>query len=421
MDIFNWFPKEGTQILFVLFLSFLIGLEREEHKLNDDHFAFGGVRTYPLIGMLGYSILFLSDGSFLPYTVGLVVIGAFLLLAYWHKVRDSGYANLTSEMTALTTYLVGGLVQKDFLWVATTVVVITMLLLSLKVFLEGMARKIAPDDILAFVKFLLLSAVILPLLPNEPMTILQINPLKIWLMVVAVSGVSYASYVLQKINIVSDSLFWSAVLGGIYSSTVTTVVLAKKSAITQVKSREFTGMIVLASGVMYLRLIVLLALFNRALFKELIGPFIILAGLAIGLGYLWSISEKKLLKQSSNTLETKNPLELGVAFVFGLVFILIMTASHFALNYFGQGGIYALGGIMGLIDVDPFVMGMTQGGSASVPLGVAANAILIATASNNFIKGIYAFFFSSKSTKAESFLGMFILAVLGITPILLNI
>lgn len=419
MDIFSWLPKEGSQILFVLFLSFLIGLEREEHKLNDDHFAFGGVRTYPLIGMIGYSILLISGGDLMPFVMGFVVIGAFLLLAYWHKVKDSGYAGVTSEMSALATYLVGGLVQKNFLWVATTLVVITMLLLSLKVFLEGAAKKIGPNDILAFTKFLLLSAVILPLLPNQVLTVFQINPLTIWLMVVAVSGVSYASYVLQKIYKKSDSILWSAILGGIYSSTVTTVVLSKRSK-SQGQPRVFTGAILIASGVMYLRLVILLGLFNQDLMRQLAIPFIGLFVLATGFGYLWSISLAKSLEPLSESLEVKNPLELGTAFLFGFLFVVMVIASHFALGYFGQAGVYTLAGIMGLTDVDPFVMSMTQSSPGAGSLAIAANAILIAAASNNLIKGIYAFFLSSENSRLQTLIFMLALSALGLIPIFIN-
>lgn len=419
MDIFSWLPKEGSQILFVLFLSFLIGLEREEHKLNDDHFAFGGVRTYPLIGMIGYSILLISGGDLMPFVMGFVVIGAFLLLAYWHKVKDSGYAGVTSEMSALATYLVGGLVQKNFLWVATTLVVITMLLLSLKVFLEGVAKKIGPNDILAFTKFLLLSAVILPLLPNQALTVFQINPLTIWLMVVAVSGVSYASYVLQKIYKKSDSILWSAILGGIYSSTVTTVVLSKRSK-SQGQSRVFTGAILIASGVMYLRLVILLGLFNQDLMRQLAIPFIGLFVLATGFGYLWSISLAKSLEPLSESLEVKNPLELGTAFLFGFLFVVMVIVSHFALGYFGRAGVYTLAGIMGLTDVDPFVMSMTQSSPGADSLVIAANAILIAAASNNLIKGIYAFFLSSENSRLQTLIFMLALSALGLTPIFIN-
>ena len=311
MDIFNWLPKEGSQILFVLFLSFLIGLEREERKLSDDHFAFGGVRTFPLIGMIGYSLSILSDATLIPYLVGLIVVSFFLLLAYSHKVKKSGYAGVTSEMSALTTYLIGGLVQHNLLWVATTLVVATIFLLSLKNILEGLAKKIDSDDILTFTKFLLLSAVILPLLPNESLTQFQVNPLKIWLVVVAVSAVSYAGYVLHKLGKKSSGILWSAILGGVYSSTVTTIVLARRSQTTD-QPRLFAGAILVASGVMYFRLMILLGLFNQDLLRQLGLSFLCLSTLAIAFGLFWARSERQENLILEETSQIKTPIYWNV-------------------------------------------------------------------------------------------------------------
>ena len=107
MKYLDWLAPEGIQILFVLFLSFLIGLEREEHKAaGGRYYAFGGVRTFPLIGLIGYSIALLSGAQLVPVTLGFLVIGAFLSLSYWHKLSTAEAAGVTSEMSGLATYLV---------------------------------------------------------------------------------------------------------------------------------------------------------------------------------------------------------------------------------------------------------------------------------------------------------------------------
>lgn len=420
MEIFNWLPKEGSQILFVLFLSFLIGLEREERKASDDHFAFGGVRTFPLIGMIGYSLSLVSDSTLIPFLVGLIVVAAFLLLAYWHKVKKSGYAGVTSEMSALTTYVIGGLVQHQLLWVATTLVVATILLLSLKNFLEGMAKRIDSDDILTFTKFLLLSAVILPLLPNEAMTQFQINPLKIWLVVVAVSAVSYASYVLHKLGQKSSGILWAAILGGIYSSTVTTIVLARRSQ-TEDQPRLFAGGILMASGIMYLRLTILLAIFNQELLKQVGPAFLGLFVIAVIVGFLWTRGDQPASIALVDVAQVKNPLEFSTALIFGSLFVAMLIATQYAVQYFGDRGLYTLAGIMGLADIDPFVMSLTQSAPSIGSIGIAANAILIAAASNNAMKGIYAFALSSKKSKLQSGLLLLALAGLGLIPVFIRL
>ena len=177
----------SLKIVLVLFLSFLIGLQREEHKAAGVSYSFGGVRTFPLIGLIGYSIALISGSQLLPLTVGFLVVAAFLLLSYWHKLSSTQTAGVTSEMSGLTTFLVGALVYYGHFWIATTLSVASLLLLDLKAALEKLAVRIAPQEILTFAKFLLLTGVILPVLPNQEFGRFHINPFKTWLVVVAVS------------------------------------------------------------------------------------------------------------------------------------------------------------------------------------------------------------------------------------------
>jgi uncharacterized membrane protein (DUF4010 family) len=417
MHVFDWLPREGFKILLVLFLSFLIGLEREERGGSNVRYGFGGVRTYPLIGLMGYAIALLSSGELLPVALGFVAITGFLLLSYWHKLVSSGVAGVTSEMSALTTYLVGALVSHDQLWIATTLSVASMILLELKAVLEGLARRVAPDDILAFTKFLLLTAVILPILPNEQFTPYQINPFKTWLVVVAVSGISYGSYVLQKLTRAQGGVLLTATLGGAYSSTVTTVVLARRAA-REEYPYLFSGAMLIASGVMYLRLAVLLGLFNRDLMTRLAPPFIALAGLAIGAGWLWSRKEGSSSGNVKREYEPENPLELRAAFLFALLFVAMLVATHLAVSYLGVSGVYTLAAIMGVTDVDPFVLGVSQAAPAVTPLGVASSGIIIAAASNNLGKGVYAYTLSPRQTGSKSLCLLLGLAVAGLAPLL---
>lgn len=416
MNYSEWLPPEGVHILFVLFLSFLIGLEREERKARDDHYAFGGVRTFPLIGLIGYSMALLSGGDLLPQTLGFAVVAGFLLMSYWHKLSSSGYSGVTSEMTGLATYLVGALVYHEMFWIATTLTVSSILLLELKAGLEDLAKRIEPTDILTFTKFLLLCAVILPLLPNEQFSQFQINPFKTWLVVVAVSTVSYGSYVLQRLTKDQGGIILGALLGGAYSSTVTTVVLARRSMREQQQTHLFAGGILIASGMMYLRLAVLLALFNRELMNRLALPFVVLAGLAMGVGWLWSRRGKVSTMKVVREFTPKNPLEINAALLFALFFVAMLVATHLAIEYLGQTGVYTLAAIMGVTDVDPFIMGMTQAAPTLTSLQMASSAILIAASSNNVVKGIYAFVLSPRQTGIQSLCFLLVLAVLGLIP-----
>ena len=415
----QFLPAEGFKIILVLFLAFLIGLEREEHKAGSGHYSFGGVRTFPLIGLIGYSIALLAGNQLLPEILGFLGVAGFLMLSYWHKLRTqplSDMPGVTSELSALVTYLVGSLVSQGYFWIATTLVVASMLLLELKEVLEGLTRRIAPHEILTFTKFLLLTAVVLPVLPNQAFGRFQINPFKTWLVVAAVSTVSYGSYLLLQATKGSGILL-SAVLGGAYSSTVTTVALAKRAS-REARPHLFSGATLMASAMMYLRLTILVGIFNETLLRLLWAPFLSLALAAGVAGWLWSRIPDGSHEELHRQFQHENPLELRAAFLFAGLFILILVVTQLVLAYLGDRGVYMLAGIMGVTDVDPFIMGMTQGAGSTAPLSVAAAAIVLAAASNNLVKGIYAYVFSDRPTGVHSLIFLAALALAGLLPLL---
>ncbi len=416
MDIYRQLPPDAIKIVLVLFLSFLIGLEREEHKASGSSYSFGGVRTFPLIGLIGYSVALIAGTILLPLAVGLLVVAAFLLLSYWHKISTDKAAGVTSEMSGLATFLVGALVCYDHLWIATTLGVASLLLLDLKEALEKLAARVAPNEILTFAKFLLLSVVILPILPHQEFTQFHLNPFKTWLVVVAISAISYLSYVLQKLTKGQGGVVLAALLGGAYSSTVTTVVMARRAKREQ-RSNLFTGGILIASGVMYLRLVILLAPFNRQLMAELYIPFLAIAVLAVAGGWLWTRRTDLSAKDIQRESEPKNPLDLLTAFFFAALFLVMLVATQLAVTYLGRAGVNTLAAVMGVSDVDPFIMGLTQAAGTLTPVKVAAAAVAIAASSNNLVKGIYAYSLADRKTGIQSLVMLVALAALGLIPL----
>jgi uncharacterized membrane protein (DUF4010 family) len=416
MNIYDHIPPDAIKITLVLFLSFLIGLEREERKGTGRTYSFGGIRTFPLIGLVGYSAAVVSGPQMLPLAAGFLVIAGFLLLSYWHKLTTAEPGGATTEMSGLATFLVGALACYGHLWIATTLGVACLLFLDLKEVLEKLATRIAPVEILTFTKFLFLSAVVLPILPNREYSQFHINPFKTWLVVVAISTVSYASYVLQKLTKGQGGIVLAALLGGAYSSTVTTVVLARRAA-QEHRPHLFAGGILIASAMMYLRMVILLALFNRDLMLILYIPFLTLAGGAVAIGWLWTRRADKDAQDLQPESEPKNPLDLLTAFLFAALFLVMLIATQLAVTYLGRAGVNSLAVLMGMTDVDPFIMGLTQAAGTLTPLKVAAAAVVIATASNNVMKGIYAYSLADRKTGLQSLLLLLGLAAVGLLPL----
>jgi len=415
-SLFHYIPTEGAKILLVLFLSFLVGLEREEHKAASEQHGFGGVRTFPLIGLFAYAMGLISAGNLIMPGIGLAVVGVFLWQSYKFKLECSPQAGMTSEVGGLVIYTVGVLVYQEQYWIATTITVLGVLLLDLKEALENLTKRVPGDELLTFAKFLVLTAVILPVVPNHTFGSFGFNPMKTWLVVVAVSGISYGSYLLQKATHDKGGVMLSALIGGAYSSTLTTVVLAKRGK-GRSQPHLFAGATLAACGMMYLRLLALLAIFNRALLNKLGVPFLVLAAAGVLGGWAWSLRKEPGAESEGQSEPQGNPLELKAAFVFGSLFVAMLVITHYALIYLGRAGFYSLAALMGVTDVDPFILSLTQSAGTLTPVEVAAGGVAIAAASNNLIKGIYARSFSDKHTGMESLALLVAFAFLGLAAL----
>lgn len=400
-ELKNLVPDSLAAILITLALSFLIGLEREEHALGK-YYNFGGVRTFPIIGLCGYLMARLTQGQPLILGVGIFVLGSLLWLSYRKKLENSSSAGMTSEVSGLFTFLMGALIFQGALWEATALAVVVLLLLELKAWLESLARKVPPEEIFTFTRFLLISAVILPIVPDRNFTNLQINPFHTWLIVVAISSLSYVAYVAENILGRNRGLVLMAIFGGIYSSTSTTVVLVKRSR-GEKSNHLFSGAIIIASGFMYFRLVILLCIFNWNLAQLLLIPFLALGLLLSLVGGVWTaIWKNKESSPNHQEFQGRNPLELKAALVFAVLFSAMSIASVLVIQYLGNKGILILSFLTGLVDVDPVVMSLTQNAGEVVNELTAAKSIIVATASNNLMKGIYAATLGKFSVRKQS-------------------
>jgi uncharacterized membrane protein (DUF4010 family) len=169
---------------------------------------------------------------------------------------------------------------------------------------------------------------------------------------------------------------------------------------------------------MYLRLAVLVGIFNWDLLRLLGGPFLILAGAAGLAGFLWSRRQNGHPGKLRRQFQHHNPLELRAAFFFAGIFLLILVVTRLAFSYLGNSGAYVLGAVIGFGDVDPFVLSMTEAADSAIRLNVVAGAITLAAASNNVAKGIYAYSFGDRKAGVQSLTLLLLLALAGLTPLL---
>lgn len=393
-----YIPEELINFFLTLLFALLIGLEqRVHHEEESESHLFGTDRTFALIGMLGFMLYIIDRESLRAYLAGGVILSLWLGLYYYFKMSRTGDFGMTSVVTALVVYALPPLIFTQRKVLVLSIFVSIIILIEIKKHLKRLARKFDEEEFLTLAKFIVLSGVILPLLPKEKIASwLPVSLYEIWFAVIVVSGISYVSYILRKFIFPHKGLLISALLGGFYSSTATTFILSKKSRGTP-RPYRFAAAILSATGMMFIRLWLLALIFNRSISLMLL-PY--LAGLAmfsfITVIILW---KKEDPVNAEVSWENKNPLELKAALIFGFLFILFSVITHYALQHYGTGGLHWLALITGMTDIDPFILNLLQPGVYAIPGDEIVRAILLATASNNFMKMLYALMLGDKKLR----------------------
>ncbi|MDD5249842.1 MAG: DUF4010 domain-containing protein [Rhodocyclaceae bacterium] len=409
-----------ANFVLVLALGFFFGLAFEDFYSRGGKERPGGVRTFPLLALAGALLYRMEPASLLPFSVGLLVIGAWLTAYYWRHLAQTsseGHSNagLMVLICNVLAYLLGPAVMVGPPWVAIAVTVGAVLLLAARERLHELARRIELAEIVTAGKFLILTGLIMPILPNEPVTgLTQITPHQLWLAVLAVCTVSYASYLLQRYVAPQGAGWWVALLGGLYSSTATTVVLARRAGAEPATLRMAQTGIVLATAVMYLRLLVIIALLNWTLAMTLAPVLLVLSAIGFGLAVFWGKALAGTDQAQVGTASPTNPLELTAALVFAVLFVVISVASSWVNARFGAGGIYGLAALVGFSDIDPFVLSVAQERAGTLSVATGAVAVLIATSSNNVLKAAYTFSFVKGRGCIAPAAALGLLAVLGL-------
>lgn len=387
---------DSTLVHFVVTaaFSFLVGLEvktyrQQFHPKRVDALIFGTTRTFTFTGILGYLFYRIDPVHLIPYTTVLVLI-SLLYMIFYHKKLEEGRSSILLYVVLLCVYAFGPLSALTPLWVPALLFVVIVFLLNAK---SAINRFIEGTDTYEFEtlgKMILLSAVILPLLPDtKVIPYLPLSPFKIWLAVVVISAISYGGYIVQKYFFPNKGYYLTGIIGGTYSSTATTVVLARKARHTE-SSGVIDAAIISATSMMYLRLIVVALIFNFPIGEKLILPFVVLA-LA---GFVVSMLLMRHGTPSDEKSEfvDKNPLELGTALVFAFLFVLMMLLTRYVTHHYGDSGLQILSFLIGFTDIDPFVLSLLTG-KYTVTAAEILTAVMIAAGSNNLLKAGYALWF----------------------------
>jgi uncharacterized membrane protein (DUF4010 family) len=401
-----------------LLIGALIGLEREFYQQKAESPDFAGIRTFSLIALLGSVAAFLIDDR--GNILAALALGGLILMttiSYTGAIlRARSETGITTEVAAILTFFFGVLVMGDQPLVAVALAVVTSLLLAFKGELHEFIRGLSLEDIHTTLQFALVAAVILPLLPNrdiDPFGLL--NPFQIWLLVVFVSGIGFSGYVLMKVWGPSQGINLMGILGGLASSTATTISFSSASRQYPQMAGHYARAVVLASTVMLPRVLFLILVIYPPLALRVLIP--LSAMLVAGLLFMFVLQKRNPDDQPTIQPEFKitNPLKLSTAIKFGLLFAVVLVLVEYAQTLFGSSGVYLASFLTGLTDVDAITLSVTRlANSGQLASEVAGAAVVIAALMNTVSKGAIAYFSGSPELRRPVIRALGLMIAVGI-------
>ncbi len=373
------------RFIIALALGFLIGFEREISRAQKDDHLYAGIRTHSLISLFGFACAWLFQNSnvqgILP--IGLLIIASFCIVSYLAKLKE-GRVGWTSETAASLTFVIGALSLLADLWVPLALGVISTVLLTEKPQIEQYVDKLSQSEFVAISRFLLVTLIILPLLPNQDFTQFNLNPARIWKIVIMVSSIGFVGYFLSKKYGERVGLKLSGFLGGIASSTAVSVAMGRIAY--QIPDKRWNALqaSLIASSVMYLRIFVLIWVINPIFISALWWKMLVLCLI----GFIFSFTIKVPPKESNVSIpELQNPFELLPALLFAFLFVALSVITVLIRESFGSRGLVVLSAVVGATDIDPFLLSLVNRNESVTEILVAA--IVISMMSNTVMKGIY--------------------------------
>ncbi len=402
------------KFLIAVALAFLIGLERERQRIQKGLTSFGGIRTFPIIALMGAMTGYLFTISQL--LVGMLT-GAFaicIVAAYIVSTKsgEKESIGLTSTLAALIVFFIGFICFQGEYFLATGVTMILLIFLYMKNPLHLLAEKVSSAELQSTMKFVIIAFIVLPLLPNQYFGPFEsFNPYLVWLMVVFISGISFASYIINKFFGYRRGIGITGFLAGLVSSTALTLSFSALSKNNKKIVTPYVFAIVVASSAMFARVLFEVFVINRDLFVVLIYPLLAMhiTGGVIALYFVFH-KDKKASNAGvkAKTLQLESPFRLKPAIKFAAFFALIFFVTKMILHYYGTDVLYISSFVSGLVDIDAITLTIAQLVSNGLDVNVAVIAITIAAVSNSLVKvGIF-FLFGNRKV-ALYLLGAFIL------------
>lgn len=404
--------QAAQRLAIALAIGLLIGMERGWRSRGvEDGARRIGLRTLAVIGLLGGSTGLLAE-QFGGVFLGLVFLGlaGFLGLVHMAPHGDRGDLGLTTEFAALTAFVLAALAGLGNLALASAAAVVMSVLLSYKSALHGWLRQLEPFELAAAFKLLLLSVVMLPLLPDRGYGPWQtLNPYVIWWMVVLIAAISFVGYFAIRIAGARAGIVFTALFGGLASSTATTLNLARLGRQRELGQPLLAGGILLACGTMFPRMLLVATVIHPPLLPLLVTPAMTMAVLTYGPA-LWFLGRPGVTGRG-DALLPNNPLELVPALVFGALLAVIMVLGEALTQWFGDAGVLGLAAASGVADVDAITLSLARMSEGDLTASVAVLGIVIAAGVNSLVKAGMALSIGGRG------LGLRVVATLGLAVI----
>lgn len=409
-------PVETKLIVdFVLSVVFalLIGIELNNRLGEDERLkVFGTDRTFAFISTLGFVLYVITPHDLTAYLTGFVVIAALLTVYYFLRSQNQQTYGITAIVLALLVYALPAFVITQERWFSLLVIVIVMTLSEIKPQIKAFSSKILGSEFLTLSKFVVITGVILPLVPDRNfIPYFEISPHKLWVAIVVISSISYISYLVRKFIYPHAGLLLSGVLGGLYSSTATTFILARKSKEVQGSRYEYAAAILAANTMLFLRIWIIIFVFNQPLATSTAPIFGMLFLIGAATTYfMYRKIEPTVVNTSSTGIIDSNPLELRVAILFAGLYMIFSLLTAFVVSTYGNLGLTVLSYLVGLTDINPFIINLYQTHAGTLAAGVIATATINAVAGNTLLHGVYSLALCAKELRKPLVVGYLVLA-----------